>query len=152
MSWFSFVAEACLTGLVVDACVCLSALTENQPARLDSDLVWQFYGTRQKLWMYILYSPLISHQLTTHKRRIITFWFSFSSCLCIKFSPIFLFLLEVSCSYISTVGQACSWWVPAHGDHECFTEMIICILRKKNPSKHCNSQTQIENPTFTVIN
>lgn len=39
MSWLSFVAEACLTGLVVDACVCLSALTENQPARLDSDLV-----------------------------------------------------------------------------------------------------------------
>lgn len=146
MSWFSFVAAACLTGLVVDACVCLSALTENQPARLDSDLVWQFYGTRQKLWMYILYSPLISHQLTTHKRRIITFWFSFPSCLCIKFSPIFLFLLEVSCSYISTVSQPCSWWVPAHGDHEYFTEMIIRILRKKIPVSIITVKRRLKTP------
>lgn len=45
--------------------------------------------------------PFISFQLTTHKILIITFWFSFSSHVCIKFSPISLFLLTVSCSYTS---------------------------------------------------
>lgn len=49
-------------------------------------------------------TPLIGHQLTTHKIHLITFWFSFSSRLCIKFSPIFVFLLKVSCCFVSTVG------------------------------------------------
>lgn len=105
-----------LTGLVVDACLRLGVHTKNQQAQCDTDFVWQFYGTSLKLWMYFLHFPLISHQLTTHKIRIIKFWFSFSSCLCIKFSPISTFLFEVSCSYISTArlfhdkGQTtCTW-------------------------------------------
>lgn len=110
-------AEAALIGWFDWTCCGCTCAHQSQPARCDSDLVWQFYGTGLKLWMYFLYSPLISHQLTTHKIHIITFWFSFSSHLCIQFSPIFLFLLEVSCSYISTVRLVhdrlramCTWW------------------------------------------
>lgn len=74
--------------------------------------------------------------------HIITFRFLFSSCLYIKFSPISLFLLEVSCSYISSVGlihdvgqATCTQWcaesafffkVPLGGRNkrECLNDLV----------------------------
>lgn len=102
----------------------------------------------------------IRQQLTTHKVHIITFWFSFSSYLCIKFSPIFFFLLKVSCCFISPVGlvhdkgRATGKLWPGGG-----WRMIIFFLRRQIgmlPHYYCKIDLKliinsVEYPQFDIF-